>query len=226
MMGMLRLVKDGKIVFYELLTLVEHESSLLLPLKHFNADLTGWEEKADTVKFRLLKIAADAAHFAAMTFHRLSDEAVEVFLAIRNRADGSIREERFLMQRVREQKAVASAARLVLRGYARVSARNHARGSIGGGLGDALRAIITSGDGLGCGYNRFRFCGLRRRARIGRRRGYTRLRGLLIVERNRCAVGTRVVRRRSLLSEIRCVCHDITSSQTRRPPWAVYCASG
>ena len=100
MMGMFRLLKDGKVVFYELLTLVEHEGSLLLRLKHFNPDLTGWEEKADTVKFRLLKISGDTAHFDGMTFHRLGDQTVEVFLAIRNRADGSVREERFLMTRV------------------------------------------------------------------------------------------------------------------------------
>ena len=35
----------------------------------------------------------------------------------------------------------------VLRGYAPVSARNHARGPFGEGLGDDLRAIITSGGG-------------------------------------------------------------------------------
>jgi hypothetical protein len=38
MMGMFRLVKDGKVVFYEFLTLVEHEGSLLLKLKHDRAD--------------------------------------------------------------------------------------------------------------------------------------------------------------------------------------------
>src|SRR5687768_8740792 len=41
MMGMFRLVKDGKVVFYEFLTLVEREGSLVLKLKHFNPDLTG-----------------------------------------------------------------------------------------------------------------------------------------------------------------------------------------
>lgn len=100
MMGMFRLVKDGTVVFYEFLTLVEQAGSLALKLKHFNPDLTGWEEKADFVTFRLLKTAPDAAYFGGLTFRRIGKDAVEIFLAIRNRADGVLREERFAMTRV------------------------------------------------------------------------------------------------------------------------------
>ncbi|HEX2445685.1 MAG TPA: DUF6265 family protein, partial [Vicinamibacterales bacterium] len=49
MMGMYRLVRDGKPIFYELLTIVEENGTLMLRLKHFNADLTGWEEKLKTI---------------------------------------------------------------------------------------------------------------------------------------------------------------------------------
>jgi hypothetical protein len=100
MMGMFRLVKEGKLVFYEFLTLVEHEGSLLLKLKHFNADLTGWEEKADFVKFRLLKIEPDAVYFEGLTFKRVGRDKLEIFLALRNRTDGTVREETFVMNRV------------------------------------------------------------------------------------------------------------------------------
>ena len=99
MMGMFRLVKEGKVVFYEFLTLVEHEGSLLLKLKHFNPDLTGWEEKADFIKFRLLKMEPEAAYFEGLTFKRVGGDKLEIFLAIRNRADGTVREERFDMVR-------------------------------------------------------------------------------------------------------------------------------
>src|SRR5262245_27094154 len=37
MMGMFRLVRDGKPIFYELLTMVEEKGTLYLRLKHFNA---------------------------------------------------------------------------------------------------------------------------------------------------------------------------------------------
>jgi hypothetical protein len=99
MMGMFRFLKGDQVVFYEFLTLVEHEGSLLLKLKHFNPDLTGWEEKADAIRFGLLKITPEAAWFDGLTFRRVGDNEVEIFLAIRNRADGSVREERFQMRR-------------------------------------------------------------------------------------------------------------------------------
>ena len=99
MMGMFRFLKDGKIVFYEFLTLVEHEGSLLLKLKHFNPDLAGWEEKNDFISFRLLKLAPDTLHFAGITFKRLGPDRLDVYLAIRNRSDGSVREETFEMTR-------------------------------------------------------------------------------------------------------------------------------
>ena len=39
MVGWYRLVKDGKPVFYELMTVVEKDGSLVMRLKHFHADL-------------------------------------------------------------------------------------------------------------------------------------------------------------------------------------------
>ena len=51
MMGMFKLISDGDVYFYELMTIVEQEGTLMMRLKHFNNDLTGWEEKDDTVDF-------------------------------------------------------------------------------------------------------------------------------------------------------------------------------
>lgn len=99
MMGMFRLVKGGNVVFYEFLTLVEHEGSLLLKLKHFNADLTGWEEKDAFVTFRLLESTPAELRFDGLTFRRIAADRVEIFLAIRNRRDGTVREEAFSMRR-------------------------------------------------------------------------------------------------------------------------------
>ena len=99
MMGMFRLVKGGRVVFYEFLTLVEQEGSLILKLKHFNPDLTGWEEKTGSVTFRLLEITPAEVRFDGLTFRRRGPDSVEIFLAIRNRGDGSVREEAFAMTR-------------------------------------------------------------------------------------------------------------------------------
>ena len=58
---------DGAIMFTEHLYLMEEDGSLALKLKHFNADLTGWEEKDDFLTFRLVAIEPCAAYFNALT---------------------------------------------------------------------------------------------------------------------------------------------------------------
>ncbi len=99
MMGMYRLVRDGKPVFYELMMLAEENGSLVLRLKHFNSDLTGWEEKEKTVDFPFVAKADGVMHFEGMTYRPEGHNAVTVFLAIRQK-DGSVREEKFYYERV------------------------------------------------------------------------------------------------------------------------------
>jgi Domain of unknown function (DUF6265) len=94
MMGMYRLVRNGKVVFYELQTLVHEGGSLILRLKHFNPDLTGWEEKQKTVDFRLVGLGEGVVQFEGMSFHREGDGKLTVYLAIEGK-DGALREEVF-----------------------------------------------------------------------------------------------------------------------------------
>jgi hypothetical protein len=101
MVGYFRLVKDGKPVFYEIMTLLEHEGSVEMRLKHVNPDMTGWEEKERYVTFRLVKHDATGAYFSGLTFRRVNDDRIEGFLALRNRADGTVREEKFVYRRAK-----------------------------------------------------------------------------------------------------------------------------
>lgn len=98
MLGMYRLIREDKPVFYELLTISEHQGSLLLRLKHFNPDLTGWEEKSETVDFPFVAKAEGRLQFAGLTFVPDGDR-VTIYLAIRGK-DGAVREEAFRMTRV------------------------------------------------------------------------------------------------------------------------------
>ena len=100
MQGMYRLVKDGKVVFYELLTLTEKNGSVVLRLKHFNADLTGWEEKATVLEFPLAKITPTEAHFDGMIFMHPAKDAFSVLLKIGDKKTGAVREELFTYTRV------------------------------------------------------------------------------------------------------------------------------
>lgn len=109
MMGMFRLVKDAETVFYELMTIVPENGSLVLRLKHFNADLTGWEEKEDTVDFPLVKVADDAFHFDGLSFRPEGNDGVRIHLAMRGE-DGTVREETFAYSRVRPGSSRESSA--------------------------------------------------------------------------------------------------------------------
>ncbi len=95
MMGMYRHIKDDKPVFYELITLVEERGSLVLRLKHFNPDLSGWEEKGESVSFRFVAKRDGFIHFDGMAFKPEGPDAVTVYVAIENRKDGTIREAEF-----------------------------------------------------------------------------------------------------------------------------------
>ena len=101
MAGFFRLVRDGKPVFYEILTVIEREGSLEMRLKHVNPDMTGWEEKSDFVTFKLVKIDETGAYFSGFTIKRLGPDALEGYLALRDRASGVVREQKFSFRRAR-----------------------------------------------------------------------------------------------------------------------------
>jgi hypothetical protein len=95
MMGMFRLVQDGKTVFYELMTILEEDESLVLRLKHFDGgDLAAWEEKRKTVDFPLVAVVDGAFHFDGITFHPKGDDEVDVYLAMHGK-EGAVREVTF-----------------------------------------------------------------------------------------------------------------------------------
>lgn len=82
---------DGSIYFTEHMYLTEEAGSLVLKLKHFNPDLTGWEEKDGMVRFRLLSIEPCAAYFSSLTYRCVRDpETGEdgLLVAVRMKSEG------------------------------------------------------------------------------------------------------------------------------------------
>ncbi len=90
-MGMFRqMTAEGAVRFYEFYTIAEKEGSLIFRIKHFNPDMTGWEEKDKTTDFPLVAIEGTTAYFDGLTYSRsgrkslraavnLGDEAVAAF---------------------------------------------------------------------------------------------------------------------------------------------------
>ncbi len=82
MMFSFKLVVDGKVSFYEFGGIRQVDDTLLLEFKHFHGDFRGWEEKDETVAFRLVKIAPDKAYFEGFTLEKISDNEVNLYVVI------------------------------------------------------------------------------------------------------------------------------------------------
>jgi len=98
MVGMFRLIQEGKAGFYEIFTLTEEGATVLVRLKHFNPDLTGWEEKDETVDFPLVAIEEGQAFFDGVTYQRRGPDGLQVYLAMHTK-DG-VREVSFAYRRI------------------------------------------------------------------------------------------------------------------------------
>lgn len=82
---------SGGIMFSEHMYLMQEGGSLVLKLKHFNPDLTGWEDAEGMQRFRLLSVEPCRALFSGLTIR--CDGDGRLLIAVRMRArDGSISE--------------------------------------------------------------------------------------------------------------------------------------
>jgi len=77
----------GGIMFSEHMHIMEEGGSLALKLKHFNADLTGWEDKEGMVTFRLLSLEHCLARFNALTIR--CDGPDKLVVAVRMKSDSA-----------------------------------------------------------------------------------------------------------------------------------------
>ena len=93
MMGMYRHYKDGKIVFYEFLLLDETG----IKLKHFNPDLTAWEDKEDMVHFGMISFSETKLEMKGLVFELKSENEMEIRLRLTQ--NGETRTEVFSMKR-------------------------------------------------------------------------------------------------------------------------------
>ncbi len=100
MIGMFRLTKDEKPVFYEFMTLEETDGSLVMRVKHFHGNLVAWEEREKTVDFKFVKKDKNRLYFEGLTFEVAGPDAVTLYLAMSGK-NGSVSEETFRYTRVK-----------------------------------------------------------------------------------------------------------------------------
>ncbi|MDX5583869.1 MAG: DUF6265 family protein [Aureibaculum sp.] len=94
MMFVFRLINDNKVQFYEVGGIRQVNETLLMQLKHFHGDFKGWEEKDKTIDFKLVKIEDDKVYFEGLTFEKISDNEMNVYVVI-DEKEGKIQEVKF-----------------------------------------------------------------------------------------------------------------------------------
>lgn len=96
MIGTFRLAIDSTLIFSEFMIIEEIDGKLLLKLKHFNRDLSPWEEKDHWTQFKFIKSEGQTAWFNGLTYQRV-DDTLNVYLQLTQ--NGQSRIETFTFQK-------------------------------------------------------------------------------------------------------------------------------
>lgn len=89
MMGVFKASTQKGVSFYEIMTIIEIEETVLFRLKHFDKNLRGWEAKDETVDFRLVKLEKGKAYFDDFTFEYVNDNEINMYVVVDNKGNQS-----------------------------------------------------------------------------------------------------------------------------------------
>ncbi|MEM9826161.1 MAG: DUF6265 family protein [Planctomycetota bacterium] len=84
MVGMFKLVKDGKTVFTEHIMLHKLEGRWAMRVKHFDEAFVAKEDKDKAVNFRLERIEKDQIVFDGLKMKRMDDDRMQIIVRVRN----------------------------------------------------------------------------------------------------------------------------------------------
>ncbi|MDT9599244.1 DUF6265 family protein [Sphingosinicella rhizophila] len=93
-------MRGDSLFFYEITAIAVVGNSLEYRVRHFNADLTGWEEKDEVVRFPLVAVEEDAWFFDGLTIRRDGPDNLVTAVVIGDKG-GSSREAVFRYRRAR-----------------------------------------------------------------------------------------------------------------------------
>ena len=99
MMGMFRLIKDGKIDFSEFEQIAEQDNLLVFKVKHFTSAFVGWEEKDKSVDFKLLSSTENEIRFDGLTIIKVDEKTCKLVVTLRDRATGKTKDVEILYHR-------------------------------------------------------------------------------------------------------------------------------
>ncbi|MEO9965932.1 MAG: DUF6265 family protein [Reichenbachiella sp.] len=82
MIGSYKHSKEGKVTFYEILHISKIDGEFRLRLKHFNPDLTGWEEKDKFVEFPFVSATPTKIEFKGLIYELVEKDKMEIQLKL------------------------------------------------------------------------------------------------------------------------------------------------
>jgi hypothetical protein len=80
--------KDGRPTFYEFVMLAQVGNSIEYRVRHFNPDMTAWEDKDRFIRFPLVAVEKDVWYFDGLTIRRTGPDSSDHIVRVK-RKDGS-----------------------------------------------------------------------------------------------------------------------------------------
>lgn len=84
MIGMFKLIKDGKTVFTEIVMLHKVDGRFVMRVKHFDEKFVGWEAKDKSINFPFEKLEKDGIIFDGLRMKRVSNDQLQIVVRVRN----------------------------------------------------------------------------------------------------------------------------------------------
>jgi len=92
MVGTFKMSVNGKVQFYELMVITVDSAGPTLKLKHFNSDMTGWEEKNEVVNFTFNGAKENELSVGATTYKRFTDDSLLILVNVGTKDGGTEQE--------------------------------------------------------------------------------------------------------------------------------------
>jgi len=102
MVGTFKLCHNDRVSFYEIMTIIPDSTGLVLHVKHFNADMTGWEHRDSTQIFRYTTHGDQMVQFQGLKYELTSPDGLRIAVTMSHK-DGSTSQEFIECVRVREE---------------------------------------------------------------------------------------------------------------------------
>lgn len=95
MVGTFRLIHGNDVGFYELMIISEDSTGLVFRIKHFNADLTGWEKKDEMHTFPFVSANERKILFEGMSYELLTPDSLMITLTTVQESDSTKQQLKF-----------------------------------------------------------------------------------------------------------------------------------